>query len=90
MGQALTSNVSEIFKAAQHFSQKDREEVLIERKKNADLMDCLLAHGLSASDINAFVSDGKLANLGQAHKMSIGSTQKTSAAPLLAPCSVSG
>lgn len=90
LGQALTSNVSEIFKAAQHFSQKDREDVLIERKKNADLMDCLLAHGLSASDINAFVSDGKLANIGQAHKMSIGSTQKTSAALLLAPCSVSG
>lgn len=61
-GPALGSEAQEIFKSAQYFSRKDREDALHERKKNSQLMEFISAHGFAANYVNAFLSDGTLAN----------------------------
>lgn len=69
IGPALGVHAREIFVAAQHFSQKDRDEALFERRKNSHLMDFLSAHGISSSDVQAYLSEGKIQNLGHARQV---------------------
>lgn len=59
LGLAFETNVQDIFKVVQHFSQKDRDEALFERKKNFQIMDFLNAHGITMNDVNAFTAKGK-------------------------------
>lgn len=54
---------------AHYFSSKDREEAISERKRIMQLMDFISAHGLSVNDVNAFVSEGKIANVEIAPKV---------------------
>lgn len=84
IGPALGANAKEIFIAAQHFSQKDRDEALFERKKNLQLMNFLAAHDVSISDVQNFVSSGQLSDFGSVRKVSGTSPKRTgtSAPPL--------
>lgn len=88
LGPALGSNYSEIFKAAQHFSQKDRDEALFERGKNLNLMNFLSAHGFTANDVNAFVTEGKLVTSGHARQVRGECPLDSSAVPNALPSSV--
>lgn len=65
----MGAEVSEIFKAAQYLSRKDREEVVLERKKNLKFLDFISAHGLSITDFNEFVESGKISSSGNAQKV---------------------
>lgn len=70
IGPALGTEAQDIFKAAQYFSRMDRVEALEERKRNSQLLDFISAHGLSLNDANAYVSEGKLAPMVNAQKLS--------------------
>lgn len=71
IGPALGDNAKEIFLAAQHFSLKDRDEVLFERKKNLHLMEFLAAHGVPLTAVQDFVKEGKLSDFGNGRKVLI-------------------
>lgn len=60
----MGENAREIFKATQHFSQKDRDEAIFERRKNLHLMDFPNAHGISINDVQAFFTEGKMTSIG--------------------------
>lgn len=69
LGLAPTSDTQEIFRAAQYFSRKDRDEALAERKKNARLLDYITALGLPLEDVNNLSSIGTLAAIANALKV---------------------
>lgn len=81
IGPALEAEPQDIFKAAQHFSRKDREEAFEERKKNSLLLDFISTHGLSMQDVNAYATEGKLAQLVSAQKLSASGLVPIAAGP---------
>lgn len=51
---------SELFRAVQVFSFKDREEAIQERKKNKTLTEFIAALGLSLNEVNHFAQTGEI------------------------------
>lgn len=82
VGQPMSYEAHDILKAANYFSSKDREEALLERNKNLQLMSYLSAHGVSINDVQAFISDGKLTKVGDAQKVFVKSPKPTATAGL--------
>lgn len=66
---AHASDLQDIVRAAQHFTQKDRLEAVAERKKSQDLIDFISAQGFSMNDVNSFLQGGSKIRQVNAHNM---------------------